>query len=243
MLEEFVRTPEELRFSKANDLAWELFKSAIGAYDNHMLYQVANIHERINRKQYKDPTSVPTIISYDSDDGIMKASVAEDFQYTLIMPEPEDGYAALMKNEEEYLRLFRLLIKPYRLQALAYTHTRQQRSFSAALLAQELKIDLTLAEEALTELGQHNLLMMSQLDTPEGPLNIYQLRPGANMIPFLYFAAELMRSQGQYTLVFPARRMPLMRGPLGEGSLAPQWITAVPEEKENQLPYGKYGMD
>ena len=34
-----------------------------------------------------------------------------------------------------------------------------------------------------------------------------------------------------------------MRGPLGEGSLAPQWITAVPEEKENQLPYGKYGMD
>ena len=94
--------------------------------------------------------------------------------------------------------------KPYRLQALAYTHTRQQRSFSAALLAQELKIDLTLAEEALTELGQHNLLMMSQLDTPEGPLNIYQLRPGANMIPFLYFAAELMRSQGQYTLVFPA---------------------------------------
>ena len=232
--EEFVRTPEELRFSKANDLAWELFKSAIGAYDNQgdMLYQVANIHERINRKQYKDPTSVPTIISYDSDDGIMKASVAEDFQYTLIMPEPEDGYAALMKNEEEYLRLFRLLIKPYRLQALAYTHTRQQRSFSAALLAQEL-----------TELGQHNLLMMSQLDTPEGPLNIYQLRPGANMIPFLYFAAELMRSQGQYTLVFPARRMPLMRGPLGEGSLAPQWITAVPEEKENQLPYGKYGMD
>ena len=111
MREEFVRTPEELRFSKANDLAWELFKSAIGAYDNQgdMLYQVANIHERINRKQYKDPTSVPTIISYDSDDGIMKASVAEDFQYTLIMPEPEDGYAALMKNEEEYLRLFRLL--------------------------------------------------------------------------------------------------------------------------------------
>lgn len=62
-----------------------------------MALQVANIHERINRKQYKDPTSVPTIISYDSDDGIMKASVAEDFQYTLIMPEPEDGYAALMK--------------------------------------------------------------------------------------------------------------------------------------------------
>ncbi|MGM9640497.1 MAG: helix-turn-helix transcriptional regulator [Faecousia sp.] len=242
--DEFVRTPEELRFSKANDLAWELFKSAIGAYDNQgdMLYQVANIHERINRKQYKDPSSVPTIISYDSDDGIMKASVAEDFQYTLIMPEPEDGYAALMKNEEEYLRLFRLLIKPYRLRALAYTHTRQQRSFSAALLASELGIGVAEAEEALTELGQHNLLMMSQLDTPDGPLNTYQLRPGCNLIPFLYFGAELMRSLGQYTLVFPARREPLFRGPLGENGLSPQWITAIPEE-ENQLPHGKYGMD
>ena len=242
--EEFQRTPEEHRFSKANDLAWELFKSAIGAYDNQgdMLYQVANLHERINRKQYKDPSSVPTIISYDSDDGIMKASVAEDFQYTLIMPEPEDGYAAVMKNEEEYVRLFHLLAKPYRLRALAYTHTRQQRAFSAALLAEDLQIDSALAEEVLTELGKHNLLMMSQLDTPNGPLNTYQLRPGCNLIPFLYFGAELMRSLGHYSLIFPARRTALMRGALGENSLSPHWITTAHQE-ENQLPYGKYGMD
>lgn len=242
--EEFQRTPEENRFSKANDLAWELFKSAIGAYDDQgdMFYQVANLHERVNRKQYKDPSSVPTIISYDSDDGIMKASVAEDFQYTLIMPEPEDGYAAVMKNEEEYIRLFRLLAKPYRLRALAYTHTRQQRAFSAALLARDLKMDSDLAEEVLTELGEHNLLMMSQLDMPDGPLNTYQLRPGCNIIPFLYFGAEFMRSLGQYNLVFPARRTPLMRGALGENGLSPQWITTARQD-ENQLPYGKYGMD
>ena len=92
------------------------------------------------------------------------------------------------------------------------------------------------------ELGQHNLLLMSQLDTPEGPLNTYQLRPGANFIPFFYFTAETMRSLGQYTLVFPARRKPLLQGALGDGSLSPQWITTMPKQ-ENQPPYGKYGMD
>ncbi len=242
--EEFCRTPEELRFSKANDLAWELFKSAIGAYDNQgdMLYQVANLHERINRKQYAEPATVPTIISYDSDDGIMKASVAEDFQYTLIMPEPEDGYAALMKKEEAYVRLFHLLAKPYRLRALAFSHTRQQRAFSAALLAKELEIDKALAEEILAELGQHNLLLMSQLDTPDGTVNTYAVRPGSNLIPFLYFGAELMRNLGEYILIFPARRAPLLRGALGENGLSPEWITVAPK-KDNQLPYGKYGMD
>lgn len=73
--------------------------------------------------------------------------------------------------------------------------------------------------------------MMSQLDTPEGPLNIYQLRPGANMIPFLYFAAELMRSQGQYTLVFPAPADAPDAGAPGGGRLAPQWITADSRRK------------
>ena len=87
-----------------------------------------------------------------------------------------------------------------------------------------------------------NLLMMSQLDTPNGPLNTYQLRPGCNLIPFLYFGAELMRSLGHYSLIFPARRTALMRGALGENSLSPHWITTAHQE-ENQLPYGKYGMD
>ena len=121
-------------------------------------------------------------------------------------------------------------------------HTRQQRAFSAALLAEDLQIDSALAEEVLTELGKHNLLMMSQLDTPNGPLNTYQLRPGCNLIPFLYFGAELMRSLGHYSLIFPARRTALMRGALGENSLSPHWITTAHQE-ENQLPYGKYGMD
>ena len=91
--------------------------------------------------------------------------------------------------------------------ALAYTHTRQQRAFSAALLAEDLQIDSALAEEVLTELGKHNLLMMSQLDTPNGPLNTYQLRPGCNLIPFLYFGAELMRSlAGLYNSKARSRR-------------------------------------
>ena len=65
---------------------------------------------------------------------------------------------------------------------------------------------------------------------------------GCNLIPFLYFGAELMRSLGHYSLIFPARRTALMRGALGENSLSPHWITTAHQE-ENQLPYGKYGMD
>ena len=242
--EELNRTPEEQRFSRSNELAWDLFKSSIGAYDEQgdTLYQIANLHEHVDRKQQKHLSSVPTLVSYISDGGIMRASVAEDFQYTLIMPEPEDGYAALMKNEEEYIRLFRLLVKPYRLRTLAYFHTRQQYSFTAALLAKDLQIGQELAEEILTELGQHNLLQISQLETPDGLINTYTTRLDCQLIPFLYFGAEFMRSVGQRSLGFHARHTPLLRGALGENGLSPHWVTTS-AKKGGLLNYGKYGMD
>lgn len=227
---EISRTPEEQRFTKANDLALELLKLVIDANDNSSdtLYQFISLHERTDRKQNADPSAIPTLIHYAADQGIMSASIAADFQYTLLMPEPEDGYAALMKNEEEYIRLFQLLEKPYRLRALAYSHTRQKRAFTAALFAQDTQIDPELAEEVLAELSRHNLLQNSQIDTHQGPLNTYTQRAGSSLIPFLYFGAELMRTKNQHVLVVPSRSTPLMRGRLGENGLFPEWIPETP---------------
>ncbi len=245
--DEMGKTPQDQRLHKANDLACILFKSTVGAYDSQgdMLYRMAGLHDRVNRKQYSDPATVPTLINYDSDSGIMKSSVAKDYQYTLIMPEPEDGFAAVMKYCEEYRKLFELLAKPLRLQAMVFSYSGRRHSFTAAYMAQNLNISDALADEILNELSQYRLLQITKIDAPDGPLSTYFRRPGLNLIPFLAFAAELMQNPGQSILSFSTRQKALLQGALGDNGISPNWDTTPPQKTthKNSLPPGEYGIN
>lgn len=189
------------------------------------LYRYLKLNERVDRKQ-RLTSPLPSLLSVSTDEGIMKASLAADFQYVLMMPEPEDGFSSIMKNEKAYLRLFSLLEKPHRLRALYYAHTRHDRPFSATLLGKEVGITETQAEEILSELSEHRLLQKGQVDTADGPLNTYTLRVSSALIPFLYFGAEVMHGKNQHTLVIPVRKKPLVSGQIGENSLFPNWTTS-----------------
>lgn len=224
---ELCRIPEEQRFVRAYELALELIELIVDINDggSEHLYRYLKLNERVDRKQ-RLASPLPSLLSVSTDEGIMKASLAADFQYVLMMPEPEDGFSSIMKNERAYLRLFALLEKPHRLRALYYAHTRHDRPFSATLLGKEVDISEAEAEEILSELSEHRLLQKGQVDTADGPLNTYTLRVSSALIPFLYFGAEVMHGKNQHTLVIPVRKKPLVSGQIGEGSLFPNWTTS-----------------
>lgn len=244
LCEELRKIPPEQRFVRANELAWELFKSVIGSYDNNgdILSQMAAIHSQVDRKQRKDPGAVASLIYCTANEGIMKASVAKDFQYTLMMPEPEDGFAAVMKYEAEYIRLFTLLAKPNYLKALVFICSGRKNAFTAGCLASHLQVAEEEAEGILEEFQAHNLVQSAQIDTFSGSMQTYSARSGLSLVPFLYFGAELMRNYGQYMLVYSSRDKLFFDAPLGQGGLTPEWITQEPHQEKGEFPYGQIGL-
>ncbi len=246
LLEELRKAPLPQRLALANHLASVLFRATVGAYDEQggSLGRMAGLLEQTNRQQFANPGGVPVLISYDADSGIMKSSVAEDFQYTLIMPEPEDGFAAIMKEEPAYLRLFALLEKPCRLKVLVFSYSTNARSFTASYMAKHLDMELSLAQETLDELSEYRLLKVSQIDTPEGTMQVYFRQSGLSLIPFLYFGSELMQNAGQSVLNFAAREKPLFHGELGENGITPQWTSGSQAAQPGNHPRpGKYGLE
>lgn len=242
--EELRKIPPEQRFSRANELAWELFKSVIGSYDNNgeILSQMAAIHSQVDRKNLKDPGAVASLIYCTSNEGIMKASVAKDFQYTLMMPEPEDGFAAVMKYEAEYIRLFTLLAKPNYLKTLVFICSGRKNAFTAGCLASHLQTTEAEAEAILEEFQDHNLVQSAQVDIPNGSMQTYFSRAGLSLVPFLYFGAEVMRNYGQYMLVYSSRDKLFFDAPLGQGGLMPEWITKEPRQEKGEFPFGQIGL-
>ncbi len=54
-------------------------------------------HENVDRRGAAMPP--PYLVHVSSDLGIMSASFAKDLHYLLVMPEPEDGFASIMKKQ------------------------------------------------------------------------------------------------------------------------------------------------
>ena len=63
-------------------------------------------NENMDRRSAEEPQQIPVNNYFDFDAGIMQACVARDFHYALLMPEPEQGYASIMKNSAAYQKFF-----------------------------------------------------------------------------------------------------------------------------------------
>ena len=70
-------------------------------------------NENMDRRSAEEPQQIPVNNYFDFDAGIMQACVARDFHYALLMPEPEQGYASIMKNSAAYQKFFAFLAQEH----------------------------------------------------------------------------------------------------------------------------------
>lgn len=220
-------TPAERRFERAYALAWHMMKAAATTFDpsGGSNYRFMTGIENVDRKAGDKPESVPSVVYISHDTGIMQASVAKDFHYALIMPEPEDGFASIMKYAGEYRRFFACLAEPYMVEMLAFLYTLEPKQhFTAAFAAERLGISPEAAEEVLTEMKSLRMVLDISAETPVGQLHVYHRLEDTAPIPFLYMATELMRAQDIICAVH-MRETPFLTEELGARSLSPYWRT------------------
>lgn len=226
LLREIERTAENERFERAWQLCWQIMKG-VTAYCNgsssDTYFRFMNGAENAERKGADDPERVPAILYVTHDTGLMTASLVKDFHYLLLMPEPEDGFAAVMKRPEAYRDFFAFLAKPKRIEMLALLYMQEPtRYFTASLASQQLGISDELAEEILQEFYSRRLVQDLLAKAPEGTIHLYRKLDDTAAIPFLYFAAEVMRSQSIFNTIL-MRNEPFFRENLGANSLSPNW--------------------
>ena len=220
--------PETERFERAWRLCWHIMK-AVAAADNgpsgDAYFRFMSGSEDVERKNVPEPEFVPSVTYFTHDTGVMSASVARDFHYLLLMPEPEDGFSSVLKCPEAYREFFAFLSRPHYVEMLAMLYSQEpERYFTVSLAAQQLGISQQEAEEILSEFYTRRLVQDTPAKSPEGTVHIYRKLDDFSAIPFLYFAAELMRAQSMFCTIL-MRQVPFFAKPIGTDSLSPNWVS------------------
>lgn len=221
--DDILRTPQEQRFRRIYTLCWTMMQANIGssgAFGRSVENMVQGLKpvDRLTGEQ-----SETHVVVHKSDTGVEEASIAADYQYYLLMPEPQGGFASALRDEKSYLTLFALLSRPSRLRMLAFLERSAYASFTAEFAAKELSIPLEEAEEALEDLCHHNFLYHIAVGTGQGEQRTYRLRTGLNLTPFFLFAGQIMGDSKESVLLFDMRTGPMLLAPLGEGNPDAAW--------------------
>ena len=241
LAEAFQDIPREQLFEAAYHYAYAILKAALDSYEQsgEEFHKMLDTHESVDRRAAATPPSY--LVHVSSDLGMMSASFANDLHYLFVMPEPKDGFASIMKNQEAYMRLFQLLSQEHRLDALLFLYGDSREGFTASKAARELGISECLAEEILEELYDLNFLKIMRFSSADGTLKVYQPSASYALIPFLYFASELMVSCGTSWLRYDTREKAFFSAPLGANGVATEWITKSQHSSSDAKPgfYGK----
>lgn len=242
LLDEDLRaTPEAGRFERMFTYCWSMLKSITGAFPSSgtALVPIVSGLENVERRGVL-PVPPAYHLTFDTDQGMLLSACARDLRYMFLMPEPEYGYMSAMKHKAEYLKLFSMLCRPHRLDMLLFLHGENRDGFSPALAARELGISVREAEEILEELYVLEFVRKTSYNTTEGRVTVYIPFPQITLIPFLFFAGQLMVSCGTTESLILMRTRPFCDKALGEDAVLPNWITRD-QEFTRDIPEGVYG--
>lgn len=177
-----------------------------------------------DRGAQENPEHIPSQLGINIDAGFMMQGLVKDMRFSLVLPEAEQGYAAMLKRPEEYVRLFQLLAKPHYLDMLIDIDMRPpQEHFTASLAAARLGIPESLAQEILDELTLHRMVLKLNVADVGGTLSVYQKEPQINLLAFLFFCSQLMRCIGSVDMCIDLRQKPIFSAVPGTGSLVAEW--------------------
>ncbi len=105
-------------------------------------FRAMTANEKHGSAQCRGAQQIPVNNYFDFDAGIMQACVARDFHYALLMPEPEQGYASIMKNSAAYQKFFAFLAQEHYLDMLVLAYrVPGERNFTADFASRQLGID------------------------------------------------------------------------------------------------------
>ncbi len=143
--------------------------------------------------------------------GFLQAKLNRQFQYFLVMPQPDEGYdnPGALAYREDTVELFRFLGQPNVLRVLTFLAEQNQRIFfDCETLREELGIDPANAQEIVEGLMRFRLVVQAELKRGGENEAIYQYRLDCNLISFLTFAHVLANPPRNFSVRIENRNTP-----------------------------------
>lgn len=220
------QTPAAHRMEAICDYVWTMLRADAQCSEIHAIHDILAGIQRMDRSSIPEPDKTAWQVVMDTDRGIGICGIVQDMPFALVLPEPEQGYASMLKRREEYLRLFQLLSKPRYLDMLLelYTH-KPDEHVTDRLAAARLEIPLEEARAILDDLYRHCMVRRMEVTDETGPMGVYGLDRNEPLPVFLLFCSQMMASVGESSLMVSLRSKPVLTAEPGTGSLVPDWNT------------------
>ena len=186
---------------KAFEACWNLQRRIVGSDGNDPAYDLALVREKNSER---------TFSSLYTEAGITLMRLNEELPYFLLMPEPQNGWNALLDEAYEYGRFFEALSQPDVFGTLLYLYGRPDTPFTLTVLAEQQALSETRAEEVVNLLLEYRLLSSTRLVTENGEECIYAFHANPAFLALLAFAQETIERPCRFFFHCVSRNRPYL---------------------------------
>lgn len=180
--------------------------------------------DAVDRGEDDSPQLVPSSILLCDERSYLLHGLVKDKRFAAVLPEPEAGFEAALKNPEEYVKLFALLAKPHYLDMLIDMNRRKPKEyFTIRSAAARLEISEEEAGTILEELEHYMMIDSMEVADETGTVKIYNLSADISLYAFLFFCDTVMRSSESMQMNADIRKTPIFKELPGTKSLTPAW--------------------
>lgn len=192
----------DFAISKAYDMCWVMERGICGCPELEAHDSLDAIHE-------KKPGFVYSQMLFNN--GITLMSLQKDLQYFLIMPEPDCGWLKELGNQENYLKLFRILADPEILKTLYVLHGRENKPFTPKLLEKVLGLPVEKGTQILEILEEYSLIYTSEIELDDMVQKVYNFHPNPAFIAVLALSLEMIKRPSSFIYNSHYRSLPYLK--------------------------------
>lgn len=179
--------PEEQVFDQLNRLMWTGIFTITGENISNVIQFPESCYQVNIGGKYGD---VMNRSIFQTDSGVYFGVGGEDFSFTILCPQPENGYEAYLPDRIRLRTFLTLLAEPGCLEVLEYMLHRKGCYSSADFLAKGTGIESGRLAELLERLGTTGLVSSMEVEILDGPAKVYMVEESNSgaLLLFQYLA-------------------------------------------------------
>lgn len=179
--------PQEQVFDRLNQLVWSGINAIPSEYINNVLPFPESCYQVNIGGKYRD---VLNRSIFQTDAGIYFGVGGRDFSFSMLCPQPENGYEAYLPDKERLRAFLTLLAERGCLEVLEYMLHKEARYFSVPLLAKSIGMDAEALSRLLERLSNTGLVSSMEVELLEGVEKVYVIveSNGSAFLLFQYLA-------------------------------------------------------
>lgn len=198
-----------LAMERARAICWSITTGLIGtSWYEEIGFPAKQMFDEIQNNSSDDLYLYAKIIT---DSGISMMSLAKNFPYFMLIPEPQQGWNESLPAMKDYRKIFSAFAEPDVLECLYFIHTKEpEKKFSLSYFSKMTKLDKERAEKILEILIEMNHIESSVIEFDDVEQTFYSILPNHIFIMLLVLMKTYMRPP-KANIASDVRKKPFLR--------------------------------